>query len=115
MSVMFDSAAGANHEKGAEVVGSEVCGRPEQGHCGRGARHQSGGDHHQPELKRSRRGFRRTVAKVYVQPAWLTEETARYIAERAMRITDVVPPVTELSPAGDFWEAEPEHQDYLER
>lgn len=23
--------------------------------------------------------------------------------------------VTEVSPAGDFWEAEPEHQDYLER
>jgi peptide-methionine (S)-S-oxide reductase len=23
--------------------------------------------------------------------------------------------VTELNPAGDFWEAEPEHQDYLER
>lgn len=23
--------------------------------------------------------------------------------------------VTELEPAGDFWEAEPEHQDYLER
>lgn len=23
--------------------------------------------------------------------------------------------VTELSPAGDFWDAEPEHQDYLER
>jgi len=23
--------------------------------------------------------------------------------------------VTELSPAGNFWEAEPEHQDYLER
>ena len=23
--------------------------------------------------------------------------------------------VTELSPAGDFWEAEPEHQEYLER
>jgi peptide-methionine (S)-S-oxide reductase len=23
--------------------------------------------------------------------------------------------VTELSPAGDFWEAEPEHQDYLDR
>jgi peptide-methionine (S)-S-oxide reductase len=22
--------------------------------------------------------------------------------------------VTELAPAGDFWEAEPEHQDYLE-
>ena len=23
--------------------------------------------------------------------------------------------VTEVEPAGDFWEAEPEHQDYLER
>ena len=23
--------------------------------------------------------------------------------------------VTEIEPAGDFWEAEPEHQDYLER
>jgi peptide-methionine (S)-S-oxide reductase len=23
--------------------------------------------------------------------------------------------VTEVSPASDFWEAEPEHQDYLER
>ncbi|MFV0514626.1 MAG: peptide-methionine (S)-S-oxide reductase MsrA [Jhaorihella sp.] len=25
------------------------------------------------------------------------------------------PVVTELAPVGDFWEAEPEHQDYLER
>jgi peptide-methionine (S)-S-oxide reductase len=25
------------------------------------------------------------------------------------------PVVTEIEPAGDFWEAEPEHQDYLER
>jgi len=25
------------------------------------------------------------------------------------------PAVTELEPVGDFWEAEPEHQDYLER
>ena len=25
------------------------------------------------------------------------------------------PVVTEVAPAGDFWEAEPEHQDYLER
>jgi peptide-methionine (S)-S-oxide reductase len=23
--------------------------------------------------------------------------------------------VTEVAPAGDFWEAEPEHQDYLQR
>jgi peptide-methionine (S)-S-oxide reductase len=23
--------------------------------------------------------------------------------------------VTEVTPVGDFWEAEPEHQDYLER
>lgn len=26
-----------------------------------------------------------------------------------------VPVVTEVKPAGEFWEAEPEHQDYLER
>ena len=25
------------------------------------------------------------------------------------------PVVTEVAPAGEFWEAEPEHQDYLER
>ncbi|WP_264062136.1 peptide-methionine (S)-S-oxide reductase, partial [Mycolicibacterium hippocampi] len=25
------------------------------------------------------------------------------------------PVVTEVAPAGDFWQAEPEHQDYLER
>jgi peptide-methionine (S)-S-oxide reductase len=25
------------------------------------------------------------------------------------------PVITEIAPAGDFWEAEPEHQDYLER
>ena len=25
------------------------------------------------------------------------------------------PVVTEVAPVGDFWEAEPEHQDYLER
>lgn len=37
-------------------------------------------------------------------------------------ITDVndsalwpAPVITEVEPAGDFWEAEPEHQDYLER
>ena len=27
----------------------------------------------------------------------------------------VVVPVTEVTPASDFWEAEPEHQDYLQR
>ena len=25
------------------------------------------------------------------------------------------PVVTEVEPAGDFWEAEPEHQDYLQK
>ena len=43
--------------------------------------------------------------------------------QEALRIIDEVnasglwpgPVVTELAPAGDFWEAEPEHQDYLER
>jgi peptide-methionine (S)-S-oxide reductase len=33
-----------------------------------------------------------------------------------MQLTSLWPGkvVTELAPAGDFWEAEPEHQDYLE-
>ncbi|MEM6986538.1 MAG: peptide-methionine (S)-S-oxide reductase MsrA [Pseudomonadota bacterium] len=50
-----------------------------------------------------------------------------YTSEEQLRVaTDTIadvdasglwpgPVVTEVSPAGDFWEAEPEHQDYLER
>jgi len=35
---------------------------------------------------------------------------------RIMQLTSLWPGkvVTELAPAGDFWEAEPEHQDHLE-
>lgn len=50
---------------------------------------------------------------------WTTEEQR---AEAIATIRDVNasgiwpgPVVTELEKAGDFWEAEPEHQDYLER
>jgi len=50
---------------------------------------------------------------------YLTEEQRRVALDT---IADVDasglwpgPVVTEVSPAGDFWEAEPEHQDYLER
>jgi peptide-methionine (S)-S-oxide reductase len=47
-------------------------------------------------------------------------ETQRAVAEDTIRDVDAsgIWPgrvVTELEPLGDFWEAEPEHQDYLER
>jgi peptide-methionine (S)-S-oxide reductase len=58
----------------------------------------------------------------------LSYRSAIYYADEAQRreaidtIADVDasglwpgPVVTEVEPAGDFWEAEPEHQDYLER
>jgi peptide-methionine (S)-S-oxide reductase len=56
----------------------------------------------------------------YRSAIFYTSEEQRRIAEDT--IADVEASglwpgkvVTELSPAGDFWEAEPEHQDYLER
>ena len=56
----------------------------------------------------------------YRSAIFYTSEEQRRIAENT--IADVEASglwpgkvVTELSPAGDFWEAEPEHQDYLER
>jgi peptide-methionine (S)-S-oxide reductase len=56
----------------------------------------------------------------YRSAIFYTNEEQRRIAEDT--IADVEASglwpgkvVTELSPAGDFWEAEPEHQDYLER
>ncbi len=50
---------------------------------------------------------------------YLTDEQKK-IAEKTIRDVDASglwpgPVVTKISPAGDFWEAEPEHQDYLER
>ncbi|MFO1503231.1 MAG: peptide-methionine (S)-S-oxide reductase MsrA [Steroidobacteraceae bacterium] len=56
----------------------------------------------------------------YRSAIFYTSEAQREVAENT--IDDVNASklwpgrvVTELSPAGDFWEAEPEHQDYLER
>jgi peptide-methionine (S)-S-oxide reductase len=58
--------------------------------------------------------------KSYRSAIFYTSEEQRHVA--ADTIADVEASglwpgkvVTELSPAGDFWEAEPEHQDYLER
>ena len=50
---------------------------------------------------------------------YVTDEQKK-IAEKTIRDVDASglwpgPVVTKISPAGDFWEAEPEHQDYLER
>jgi peptide-methionine (S)-S-oxide reductase len=56
----------------------------------------------------------------YRSAIYYTSEAQREVAENT--IDDVNASglwpgkvVTELAPAGDFWEAEPEHQDYLER
>jgi peptide-methionine (S)-S-oxide reductase len=56
----------------------------------------------------------------YRSGIYYTSEAQREIAENT--IDDVNASglwpgkvVTELAPAGDFWEAEPEHQDYLQR
>jgi len=56
----------------------------------------------------------------YRSAIYYTSESQREVAEDT--IDDVNASglwpgrvVTELAPAGDFWEAEPEHQDYLER
>jgi peptide-methionine (S)-S-oxide reductase len=56
----------------------------------------------------------------YRSAIYYTDESQREVAEDT--IDDVNASglwpgkvVTELAPVGDFWEAEPEHQDYLER
>jgi peptide-methionine (S)-S-oxide reductase len=50
---------------------------------------------------------------------YTTEEQKRVALDTIADVdaTDLWPGkvVTEVTPAGDFWEAEPEHQDYLER
>jgi peptide-methionine (S)-S-oxide reductase len=56
----------------------------------------------------------------YRSAIFYTSEEQRRVAEETIADVEasVLWPgkvVTELSPAGDFWEAEPEHQDYLER
>lgn len=56
----------------------------------------------------------------YRSAIFTTSEEQRKVAEDTIADVDAsnIWPgkvVTEVAPAGDFWEAEPEHQDYLER
>lgn len=56
----------------------------------------------------------------YRSAIFYTSEAQKKIAEDTIADVDASglwpgKVVTELAPAGDFWEAEPEHQDYLER
>ena len=56
----------------------------------------------------------------YRSAIYFTNEAQKVEAERTIRDVDASglwpnKVVTELEPVGDFWEAEPEHQDYLER
>jgi peptide-methionine (S)-S-oxide reductase len=56
----------------------------------------------------------------YRSAIFYTDETQRMVAEDTIADVDAsgIWPgkvVTEVAPAGPFWEAEPEHQDYLER
>lgn len=60
------------------------------------------------------------IGKSYRSAIFYTSDEQRRVAEDT--IADVNASglwpgkvVTEVAPAGDFWEAEPEHQDYLER
>ncbi|WP_443024472.1 peptide-methionine (S)-S-oxide reductase MsrA [Sphingomonas sp. Leaf357] len=56
----------------------------------------------------------------YRSAIFYTDDVQKAVAEETISDVDASglwpgKVVTELSPAGDFWEAEPEHQDYLER
>ena len=56
----------------------------------------------------------------YRSAIYFTSEAQREEALRTIADVDASglwpgPVVTEVEPAGDFWQAEPEHQDYLER
>jgi peptide-methionine (S)-S-oxide reductase len=56
----------------------------------------------------------------YRSAIFYTSEEQKQIAEDTIADVDASglwpgKVVTEVAPAGDFWEAEPEHQDYLER
>ena len=60
------------------------------------------------------------MGKSYRSAIFYTSEAQREVAENTIddvNASKIWPGkvVTELAPAGDFWEAEPEHQDYLER
>ncbi len=56
----------------------------------------------------------------YRSAIYYTSDTQRQVAEDTIADVDASglwpgKVVTEVEPVGDFWEAEPEHQDYLER
>ena len=58
--------------------------------------------------------------KSYRSAIFYANEQQKRIAEETIAAVDASglwpgKVVTELAPVGDFWEAEPEHQDYLER
>jgi peptide-methionine (S)-S-oxide reductase len=72
---------------------------------------------HDPSTK-NRQGNDRGTS--YRSAIYYTSEAQKEIAEETIADVDAAgiwpgKVVTELEPAGDFWEAEPEHQDYLER
>ena len=60
------------------------------------------------------------IGTSYRSAIFYTDEEQKRIAEDTIADVDASglwpgKAVTEVVPAGDFWEAEPEHQDYLER
>jgi peptide-methionine (S)-S-oxide reductase len=72
---------------------------------------------HDPTTK-NRQG--NDIGASYRSAILYTNDTQRTVAEDTIADVDASglwpgEVVTELSPAGPFWEAEPEHQDYLER
>ena len=72
---------------------------------------------HDPSTK-NRQG--NDVGSSYRSAIYYTSDTQKQVAQDTMADVDAsgIWPgkvATELAQAGDFWEAEPEHQDYLER
>ena len=72
---------------------------------------------HDPSTK-NRQG--NDIGVSYRSAIFYTSHVQRQVAEDTIADVDASglwpgKVVTELAPAGDFWEAEPEHQDYLER
>jgi len=72
---------------------------------------------HDPTTK-NRQG--NDIGHSYRSAIFYTSDAQRKVAEDTIADVDASglwpgTVVTELAPAGDFWEAEPEHQDYLER
>ena len=72
---------------------------------------------HDPSTK-NRQG--NDVGRSYRSAIYYTNDAQKAVAEDTIADVDAsgIWPgkvVTEVEPAGDFWEAEPEHQDYLEK